>query len=137
MSRPSFDSIFMELATMMSTRATCHRLKVGCVIVSSDNHRILSIGYNGGAMGLKNECDSSEPGNCGCIHAEENALIKLNFNDPSDKKLLVTMSPCLQCAKRIVNAKIPVVMYLNEYRKMDGVDLLREAGIQVSRYLAP
>ena len=134
--RPSFDSIYMNLALMLSERSTCDRLHVGCVIVSEDNSRVLSIGYNGSYRGGDNKCDSTEPGNCGCIHAEDNAFIKMNFNDPEKRKLYTTIAPCILCAKRIINADISEVIYLYAYRKTEGVDLLQKAKVKVSQ-MAP
>lgn len=65
--RPDWDTVWMGLALTLSQRSTCDRLSVGCVVVSQDNTRVLSLGYNGGAKGLHNCCLSSEPGNCGCF----------------------------------------------------------------------
>lgn len=133
--RPSFDDLYMNLAVMLSKRSTCARLHVGCVIVSDDNQRVLAIGYNGSWRGGPNGCDSTEPGNCGCLHAEENALIKMNYNDPAGKRLYTTTMPCVYCAKRIVNAGIGEVIYLNEYRKKEGIELLQKAGIQTRQFV--
>lgn len=135
--RPTFDKIWTEFATALAERSTCARTGVGCVIVTEDNHRVLSIGYNGGARGLNNSCDSAEPGNCGCLHAEENALIKMNFNEPSPKKMYTTLAPCLMCAKRAVNAGIQEVIYITAYRKTEGIELLEKAGVKVRQYQAP
>lgn len=101
------------------------------MITSADGQRVLAIGYNGNWMGGPNACDSSEPGLCGCLHSEENALIKLDYNDSSRKILYTTTAPCVMCAKRIINAKITAVRYLNAYRKTEGVELLQKAGIEV------
>ena len=130
--RPTFDEIYMDLAIDLSKRSTCSRRHVGCVIVSTDNQRVLAIGYNGSWRGGPNECDSETPGNCGCLHAEENALIKLDYNDHADKKIYTTTMPCIMCAKRIINSGIKQVIYFEEYRNREGVDLLEKAGISVS-----
>jgi dCMP deaminase len=121
----------MNLALMLASRSTCSRLHVGCVVVSEDNQRVLAIGYNGSWKGGPNGCDSGEPGNCGCLHAEDNALIKLNYNEPANKKLYTTIMPCAYCAKRIVNAGVKEVIYLHEYRKKEGIEILAEAGVKV------
>lgn len=132
MSRPTFDQIYMNLAVQLAERSTCSRAKVGCVVVSDDNQRVLGIGYNGGAKGVFNECLSDEPGKCGHLHAEMNCLIKLNPNEPCKKRMYVTMMPCLNCSIAIINAGgISEVIYLNRYRIVDGVELLRKAGIWV------
>lgn len=79
--RPSFDDIYMRFTIDLARRSTCSRSRVGCIIVSEENDMPLSIGYNGGAKGEFNECLSSEPGKCGHLHAEINAIIKLNYRD--------------------------------------------------------
>lgn len=123
----------MSFALNLAQRSTCSRAKVGCVVVTSDNHRILSMGYNGGAKGVFNECLSDEPGKCGHLHAEVNALIKLNFNEPAKKKMYTTTMPCFNCAVAIVNANIDEVIYNTEYRDRAGVELLEKAGIPVRK----
>ena len=123
----------MNLALMLAKRSTCLRAHVGAVIVSEDNQRVLSIGYNGNYRGGPNCCDTSEPGLCGCLHSEDNACVKLNYNDPAGRKLYTTTSCCLACAKRIINAGIKEVIYLNEYRKTEGLEILKQAGIIVRR----
>lgn len=136
MSGRTFDNVYMNLALMLASKSTCSRLHVGCVVVSQDNQRVLAIGYNGSYKGGPNACDSSEPGNCGCIHAEDNSIIKMNYNDPVEKKLYTTIQPCVYCAKRIVNAGISEVIYLYAYRKTEGLQVLAAANVQV-RQLAP
>jgi len=115
----------------LSDRSTCKRASVGCVITSWDYNRVLSIGYNGNYKGGPNVCDSDEVGGCGCLHAEENAIIKLDYNDHSRKRLYVTCSPCLMCAKRVINAGIEQVVYEQSYRKTDGLDLLGKNSIEI------
>lgn len=127
--RPYWDEIYVEFAKKLSLRSTCKRLSVGCVITSFDHNRVLAIGYNGNYKGGQNCCDSDEPGKCGCLHAEENALIKMDYNDPVDKILYTTTSPCLMCAKRIINADIKKVIFNQLYRNTDGIDLLIENDI--------
>lgn len=129
--RPSFDQIYMNFALLLSKRSTCSRAQVGCVVVTADNHRVLSVGYNGGPKGLRNECLSIEPGKCGHLHSEINSLIKLDYNAPSDKKMYTTCLPCYMCSVAIVNANIKEVIYLNSYRDTSGGSLLLSAGIKV------
>ena len=125
----------MEFAQTLAKRSTCSRAQVGCIVVTADNHRILCMGYNGGAKGVFNECLSDEPGKCGHLHAEINALVKMNFNEAAQKKMYTTTVPCFNCAVAIVNAGIGEVIYLNEYRLTDGVDLLRKAGVTVRKHV--
>lgn len=131
--RPGFDEIYMNLAKLLSLRSTCLRSKVGCVIVSEDNQRVLAVGYNGSYKSGPNKCDSDEPGNCGCLHAEENAIIKLNTCENIRKILYTTFMPCVMCAKRIVNADIKEVVYLNDYRKLDGISILTKSNVKVRK----
>lgn len=131
--RPTWDSVWSSFARTISSRSIDPRFKVGAVIVSNDNTQVLSIGYNGDQAGGSNIVESSEPGQSGCIHAEINALIKLDFNNPKKKIMYVTLSPCKMCAKAIVNASIDEVVYLDEYRDMSGVELLRASGTKVRR----
>ncbi len=131
---PSFDKIYTDLALGLAAKSHCSRLQVGCVIASWDNQRILSIGYNGSWRGGPNRCDSNEPGACGCIHAEQNAMIKLDYNDTCRKRLYTTVSPCSMCAKFIINAGISEVVYVNEYRNIDGLKILWASGTSVRQF---
>lgn len=129
--RPSWDSIWMGFAETIAQRSTCTRAEVGCVIVSDDNSLVLGLGYNGGAKGQQNSCISDEPGKCGHLHAEINALIKTNYRDGSVKKAYITTSPCYNCAVALVNAGIAEVIFRVAYRDQTGVALLSNAGVKV------
>ena len=132
--RPSFDEIFIDLAVSLARRSTCSRLQVGCVIVSADYHQVLAIGYNGGAAGLENECESLEPGQCGHLHAEENAVIHCDAPRSADKVVYTTNLPCKMCAKRLINlGGVRRVVYKHDYRIRDGVGLLYKANITVEQ----
>ena len=132
--RISFPEIYMKLAFDLANRSTCSRLQVGAVIVSEDFSRVYGIGYNGNAAGFPNECDSDQPGNCGCLHAEDNALLKTGGGPEVIKIAFVTHQPCLYCAKRMINkGGIKKVFYCNSYRSTDGINMLREAGIDVQQ----
>ena len=130
--RISFEEIYMNLAFELSKRSTCSRLNVGAVIVSEDFSRVYGIGYNGNAAGLGNHCDSNAPGNCGCLHAEDNALLKTNGGPEVPKIAFVTHQPCSYCAKRMVNkGGIKKVYYFHPYRLKTGVEILQKTGIEV------
>lgn len=130
MNRPSFEEIYMQMAHLVAQRGTCARLKVGCVITSVDHRRVLAIGYNGNAMGLRNSCDFGTPGACGCLHAEENAIISCTAPRALEKTIYITHSPCKMCAKRIVNlGGVTKVYYDFEYRSIEGLVILYAAGI--------
>lgn len=121
----------MMIAHEIARRSYDPQLKVGAIIVSEDNTRMLSVGYNGNYKGGPNERESEEPGQGGLIHAEMNALVKCDFNFHKKKHMYLTHSPCRQCAKLIINAEITKVIYDKLYRDSSGIDLLMSAGIDI------
>lgn len=129
--RPSWDKIWMQMAETISQRSHHPTFKVGAIIVTSDNTQVLSLGYNGNAAGMSNVPKSNSPGCSGLLHAEMNALLKLDYNNPKGKVMYITLSPCENCAMAIINSGIKKVVYKEEYRNMSGVDLLRKANITV------
>ncbi len=131
--RPRREQAFMIFAAEMAKRATCDRLQVGAVFVDAKFERILCAGYNGNCRGAPNGCDSDEPGKCGCIHAEINALTK-SQDDLHGSICFVTTSPCIMCAKVLVNRGVSLVVFLESYRDDAGVKILRAAGITVMKY---
>jgi len=132
--RPEWDKIWMDFAHNIAKRSYDPRFQVGSVIVTNDNCQVLAVGYNGNYAGGPNEAESEIPGQSGMIHAEINALIKLDYNNPKKKKLYLTLSPCRMCAKAIVNAGIDEVVYRESYRDLSGVELLQECGIKVRAF---
>jgi dCMP deaminase len=131
--RIPLEEVYMRMAEELAKRSTCARNQVGSVITTGDLTQVLGIGYNGNARGLPNACDSPEPGKCGCLHSEQNSLIKAGASTPG-KVMFVTVSPCVMCAKMIVNCNVGRVYYRDAYRDGAGVELLRRAGIHVQRY---
>ena len=130
--RPSFQKVYSDFAEIISKRSTCKRLQVGTVITTTDFRKVLAIGYNGNASGLKNSCDTDEPGNCGCLHSEENAAINCDSSRDTAKYVFVTHLPCPMCAKRLINlGNVKKVFYNKEYRKADSITILKTAGIAV------
>jgi dCMP deaminase len=129
--RPSWHSIWMQVADVIAQKSIDPRLKVSAIVVSGDNTQVLAIGYNGDQRGGANRVESLEPGKSGLIHAEENALIKLDFSFPKRKVMYVTSSPCDMCAKKIINAGIDEVVYRDEYRDRSGIERLHDAGIKI------
>ena len=108
--------LFLGFAESLAILSTCNRLQVGCVITNAELTQVLAIGYNGNARGLANRCDrADEPGNCGCLHAEMNALLKVDGSIPN-KILFTSVSPCVQCAKAIINSNVGTVFYSSRYR---------------------
>lgn len=133
--RISWRKIWMELAQNIARRSCDTKLQVGCVIVSDDNTRVLALGYNGDEKGGKNQRISEIAGQSGFIHAEINALVKCDYNHPSKKIMYITHSPCDICAKVIINANISSVIYKNEFRDISGIEILKNAGIEVVQYI--
>jgi dCMP deaminase len=123
--RPTWDNVWSSFAYTISQRSTDTNYKVGCVIVPEDN--------NGDHKGGPNIRDSETSGQSGFIHAEINALIKMDYNNPKKKIMYVTLSPCYMCAKAIINAGVSEVRYTNEYRDRSGIELLEKHGIKITR----
>ena len=130
--RPSFEQIYMDLAVSLAARSSCIRAHVGAVITTIDFRKVIAVGYNGNAIGHVNSCDSSEPGLCGCLHAEENAIINCDSPRYIEKVFFCTHLPCKMCAKRIINfGNVKRVIFKETYRKQDGLLLLQMSGIEV------
>lgn len=133
-SRPSFEEIYLKLAKTLASRSTCNRLQVGTVITSTDFRKVLAVGYNGNATGLHNGCDREEPGNCGCLHSEENAVINCDSPRSTEKFVFVTHLPCVACAKRLINlGNVKKIYYGEDYRIRDSIGLLRSAGVEITQ----
>ena len=131
MKRPDWDSVWMDVTSTIAQRSHHPNFKVGAIVVTSDNTQVLAIGYNGNASGMKNCIESDVPGESGLIHAEINALLKLDYNNPKHKKMYLTLSPCSYCAKCIINSGIKEVYYTESYRDDSGLKLLKEANIKI------
>lgn len=119
----------MRVAEVVAERSTCARNQVGAVVTDAMMLNALGIGYNGNARGLPNGCDAPEPP-CGCIHAETNALLKAPGTE-TGKRLFTTVSPCVACAKQVINANISTVYFRTEYRDRAGIELLLQAQVTV------
>ncbi len=132
--RPSWDEVWMTMAETIAKRSHHSASKVGSLIVTSDNTQVLALGYNGNAAGMSNVPQSEEPGCSGLLHAEINALLKLDYNNPKDKIMYLTLSPCEYCAKAIVNSGIKKVIYKKEYRDRTGIELLETCDIDIKQY---
>lgn len=132
--RKNWDEIWSDFAKSISDRSCDTKFKVGAVIVTEDNTQVLSVGYNGDHKGGSNKRDSLDHGKSGFIHAEVNALIKMDYNNPKRKIMYLTHSPCTVCSKCIINANINEVVYLELYREdIAGLNLLIESGISVRK----
>lgn len=131
--RPDWDTIWIEFAQSIARRSIDPKYKVGAVIITNDNTQVLALGYNGDHKGGPNTRESMTHGHSGLIHAEINALIKCDYNNPKNKKMYVTLSPCEVCAKAIVNSGIKEVIFLERYRDIKGICILKESGIKVRK----
>ena len=126
------DERYMRMARIWAENSYCKRRQVGALLVK--NQIIISDGYNGTPSGFENNCEDENFVSLPYVlHAEANAITKVaRSNNSSDgATLYVTASPCIECAKLIIQAGIVRVVYGEEYRIRDGIDLLREAGITV------
>ena len=142
--RPGWDRYFMDIAKVAALRSNCSRRQVAAVLVR--DKRIISTGYNGTPRGVRNcneggcpRCNSDTPSGshlteCLCSHAEENSIVQAAYHGIAVKgaTLYTTFSPCLTCAKMIINAGIVEVVYHQRY-SIDDVStaLLAEAGVVV------
>ena len=133
--RPGWDNVWMRFAHIIAERSYDPRHQVGAIIVTQDNSQVLAVGYNGNYKGGPNEVESEEPGHSGMLHAEINALLKMDYNNPKKKIMYITLSPCRMCAKAIINAGVNRVIYDEEYRDPSGINLLREANLEVCRFV--
>lgn len=129
---PLFE-VYMRMAEELGKRSTCSRLQVGTVVTDARLENVLAIGYNGNARGLPNRCDSSVPGQCGCIHSEVNALIKAP-GAVKDKVMFATNSPCVMCAKLMINSGVSHVFFRRPYRDPSGLEALEAGGVTPVRY---
>ena len=129
-----FDDRYLEMAAIWAKNSYCKRRQVGALIVK--DKMIISDGYNGTPSGFENVCeDENGVTKPYVLHAEANAISKVakSGNSSEGATLYVTASPCIECSKLIIQAGIKRVVYRDEYRLTDGVDLLRRAGIEVEK----
>jgi dCMP deaminase len=132
-SRPPLYEVYMRMAEELAKRSTCARLQVGTVLTSASLEHVVAIGYNGNARGFPNRCDSAEAGRCGCIHSEMNALVK-SPGELRDKVAFVTASPCVMCAKLMVQGYVSHLFYRTAYRDSVGLEVLDRAGVTTIHY---
>lgn len=129
-----FDVSYIEMAQVWARNSYCKRRQVGALIVK--DKMIISDGYNGTPSGFENICeDENGVTKPYVLHAEANAITKVakSGNSSEGGTLYVTSSPCIECSKLIIQAGIKRVVYKDEYRLTDGIDLLRKAGVEVEK----
>jgi dCMP deaminase len=131
--RPPLYEVYMRMAEELANRSTCSRLQVGTVLTDASLEHVVAIGYNGNVRGFPNRCDSDEVGRCGCIHSEMNALVK-SPGDLPNKVAFVTASPCVMCAKLMVQAKVSHLFYRQAYRDAAGLEVLERAEVATVHY---
>ena len=127
-----FDRRYLEMASVWARNSYCKRRQVGALLVK--DRMIISDGYNGTPSGFENQCeDENGVTKPYVLHAEANAITKVakSGNNSAGATLYVTASPCMECSKLIIQSGITRVVYKDEYRLTDGIDLLRRAGIAV------
>ena len=126
------DQRYLRMARIWAENSYCVRRKVGALVVKEK--MIISDGYNGTPSGFENICEDEQGlTKPYVLHAEANAITKIarSGNNSDGATLYVTDSPCIECAKLIIQAGIRRVVYAKQYRLTEGVDLLRRAGIEI------
>ena len=127
-----FDRRYLEMAQIWGNNSYCKRKKVGALIVR--NKMIISDGYNGTPSGFENICeDENDQTKPYVLHAEANAITKVakSNNSSENATLYVTTSPCMECAKLIIQSGIKRVVFSEKYRIQDGLELLERANIEL------
>ena len=130
--KAAVDHRYLRMARIWAENSYCKRRQVGALVVK--DKMIISDGYNGTPSGFENICeDESGVTKPYVLHAEANAITKLarSGNNSEGSTLYVTASPCIECAKLIIQAGIRRVVYAEKYRLTDGIDLLTRAGVEV------
>ncbi|MDE5639246.1 MAG: dCMP deaminase family protein [Odoribacter sp.] len=126
------DKRYLRMARIWSENSYCERRQVGALLVK--NKSIISDGYNGTPSGFENRCEDEENVTKPYVlHAEANAITKVakSSNSSEGATLYVTASPCIECAKLIIQAGIRRVVYSEQYRYTDGIELLKKANVEV------
>ena len=125
------DSRYLRMTQIWAENSYCKRRQVGAIIVK--DKMIISDGYNGTPVGFENVCeDENDHTKPYVLHAEANAITKVaqSNNSSNNATLYVTSSPCIECAKLIIQSGIKRVVFGEIYRLTDGIDLLKRAGIE-------
>lgn len=126
------DKRYLRMAKIWAENSYCQRRKVGALVVK--DQMIISDGYNGTPSGFENVCeDENNVTKPYVLHAEANAITKIarSGNSSEGATMYITASPCIECAKLIIQAGIKRVIYSEKYRIEDGISLIKKAGIEV------
>ena len=130
-----FDKNYLDMAAIWAKNSYCKRRQVGALLVK--NRMIISDGFNGTPSGFENQCeDENNTTKPYVLHAEANAITKVakSGNSSEGATLYITTAPCIECAKLIIQAGIVRVVYAEEYRMSEGIELLKRAGIDVVNF---
>lgn len=128
------DLVYLKMAEVWATNSYCRRMQVGSLIVK--NKSIISDGYNGSPTGFPNECEDENNQTLNYIlHAEANAITKLAKSTQSSdgSTLYVTVSPCFECSKLIIQSGVKRLVFRDVYRKPESIKFLYDAGIEIVR----
>ena len=127
------DEVFINIAKEIGSLSHCTRSKVGAVLVKDGN--VISFGYNGTPAGMDNGCEENNVTKEEVIHAEMNSILKAakSGNSVEGSTLYLTLSPCKECSKLILQSGVKKVVYLNTYRNLDGIQFLSQF-IEVEKY---
>lgn len=129
-----YDKAYLKMAIEWAKLSHCERKQVGALIVK--DRMIISDGYNGTPTGYDNSCEDKEGDTLWYVlHAEANALTKVakSNHNASGATLYITLSPCKECSKLILQAGIKRVVYIHQYKDQSGVNFLIESGIEVNQ----
>lgn len=132
------DARYLRMAMIWAENSYCKRRQVGALLVK--DKMIISDGYNGTPSGFNNVCENEDGTTFPYVlHAEANAISKIarSNNSSNDATLYVTASPCIECSKLIIQAGITRVVFKDLYRIQDGIDLLKQAGIECVHLVNP
>lgn len=133
-----YDKAYLRMAKTWSELSHCARKQVGAIIVKDG--MIISDGYNGAPSGFDNCCENEDgETHWYVLHAEANAILKVakSTHNCSGATLYLTLSPCRDCSKLVVQSGIKRVVFINSYKDTSGVDFLREAGIEIEQIENP
>jgi deoxycytidylate deaminase len=112
---------FCSFADQLEKLSVCKRHSVGCTIFDAGCTQVLSVGYNGPAAGVDHDTCTGKVGNCGCIHAESNAMSKLDASRAFPALMYCTVFPCRNCASQIINSKVIIAVIFGEECRHEGV----------------
>lgn len=135
--KPEIVNFYINVAKKAAQLSYCKRRKVGAVLVDGTGENILAFGYNGTIKGMPNECELEDgtTDNHRVLHAETNAIMKVarSTNSTEGSILFVTLSPCINCAKIIIQAGISKVYFEDAYKSLEGLAVLNKSGVETQK----